>query len=264
MSRLSGAMFPLRVWLLPLGLFGLAAPLWLHVWEPAMFLALNHWCGPVAAPIWTGLSMLGNGWALLALASPLLLLAPRLMWALLCAAPFAVLFARSGKGWIVSPRPAAEIDNSQMRIVGEVLHNVSMPSGHTTTAFAVATAIFFALTPQQRRAHGWIFLLALGTGLSRIAVGAHWPGDVAVGMGLGWWAGLLGNVLLARVPAHWSEPTHWALRAVAVLVAAAVYVLLTDQIDFDENAPAQLVLAALASLALLLFARRSARSLRAR
>jgi membrane-associated phospholipid phosphatase len=264
MSRLSFAMFPLRLWLLPLLLIALAAPLWLHVWEPAMFLALNHWCMPVAAQVWTGLSMLGNGWAILALASPLLLFAPRLMWAVLCAAPFAVLFARSGKLWIVSPRPAAEIDNTQIRIVGEVLHNVSMPSGHTTTAFAVATGLFFALTPQQRSRHFWIVLLALGTGVSRIAVGAHWPGDVSVGIGLGLWAGLLGNVLLAQVPARWCDPAHWSMRAVALLMACAVYVLLTDQIDFDENEPAQWVLAALASLALLVFARRSARSLKAR
>lgn len=257
------SMFSLRLWLLPLLLLGLTAPLWLHVWEPAMFVAINQWCLPVAAPVWTGLSMLGNGWSVLAIASPLLLLAPRLMWALLCAAPFAVVFARGGKWWIVSPRPAAEIDPAQMRIVGEVLHNVSMPSGHTTTAFAVASAVFFALPAEQRRRHFWLLLLALGTGLSRIAVGAHWPGDVAVGMALGLWAGLLGNVVLTQLPARCWEVRHWSLRGVALLVAAAVYVLVTDQIDFDENLPAQSVLAVLASLVLLLFASRSARSLKA-
>ena len=264
MSRRWLALFSLRLWLLPLLLIGVTAPLWLHVWEPTMFLTLNRWCQPVAAPVWTGLSMLGNGWSLLALASPLLLLAPRLMWAWLCAAPFAALFARAGKLWIVSPRPAAEIDNAQMRIVGEALSNVSMPSGHTTTAFAVATALFFALTPPQRRRHFWLLLLALGTGLSRIAVGAHWPGDVAVGLALGCWSGMLGNVVLQQVPTRWFETTHASLRVVALLVAGAVYVLLTDELDFAENGPAQAVLALLASVVLVMFAMRSARSLRAR
>lgn len=264
MMRLSFALFPLRLWLLPVLWIGVTAPLWLHVWEPAMFVWLNQWCVPVAAPVWTGLSLLGNGWALLAIGSPLLLLAPRLMWAFLCAAPFAALLARAGKAWIVSPRPAAEIDNAQMRIVGEVLSNVSMPSGHTTTAFAVATGVFLALAKEQRRRHVWILALALGTGLSRIAVGAHWPGDVAVGMALGLWAGMLGNVVLAQIPARWCDPAHGALRVVALLVAGSVYVLLTDVLDFAENGPAQLVLAVLASLVLLLFAKRSARSLSAR
>lgn len=264
MQPLSFAIFPLRVWLLPLLLFTLSAPLWLHVWEPGMFVAINQLCLPVAAPVWTGLSLLGNAWGLLGLTAPLLLHAPRLMWAWICAAPFAILFARVGKGFLVSPRPAAEVDNAQMRIVGEVLHNVSMPSGHTTTAFAVASAIFFALSPAQRKRHGWLLLLlAAGTGLSRIAVGAHWPGDVAVGICLGLWAGLLGNVLLGLLPARCLAPTHWSMRLIALLVAAAVYVLLTDALDFAENQPLQYLVATVGLVSLLAFAMRNARALRA-
>jgi membrane-associated phospholipid phosphatase len=184
------------------------------------------------------------------------------MWAWICAAPFAILFARLGKGFLVSPRPAAEIDNGQMRIVGEVLHNVSMPSGHTTTAFAVASAIYFALTPQQRKWHWWLLLLALGTGLSRIAVGAHWPGDVAVGISLGLLAGLLGNVLLATMPVRCFSPAHWALRLVALLVLGAAYVLLTDELDFAENMPLQFVLAEVALVSVVAFAMRSASALK--
>ena len=257
------AIFSLRLWLLPPLIFVLSAPLWLHVWEPGMFVFLNQLCLPVAAPAWTGFSLLGNGWGILGITAPLLLRAPRLMWAWICAAPFAILFARLGKGFLVSPRPAAEIDNSQMRIVGEVLHNVSMPSGHTTTAFAVASAIYFALTPQQRIRHWWILLLAAGTGLSRIAVGAHWPGDVAVGISLGLLAGLLGNVLLATVPVRCFAPTHWALRLIALLVLGGVYFLVTDELDFAENRPIQLLLAGVGLVSVLAFARCSASALKA-
>jgi membrane-associated phospholipid phosphatase len=257
------ALFPKGLWLLPLLILGTSAPLWLHLWEPGMFVYLNQLCLPVAAPVWTGLSLLGNGWGVLGVTAPLLLRAPRLMWAWICAAPFAIGFARLGKGLLVSPRPAAEIDNTQMRIVGEVLHNVSMPSGHTTTAFAVAGAIFFALTPQQRKRHWWILLLAAGTGLSRIAVGAHWPGDVAVGIGLGLLSGLLGNVLLATMPARCFEARHWSLRLVALLVLGAVYFLLTEELDFAENLPLQRLVAGVALLSVLAFARRSASALKA-
>jgi membrane-associated phospholipid phosphatase len=245
------------VWWLPLALFMVGAPLWLQVWEPALFIAINQWCAPVAAPVWTGLSLLGNGWGILGVTAPLLVLAPRLMWGWLCAAPFAILFARTGKFFIESPRPAAVVDNNQMRVVGELLHNVSMPSGHTLTAFAVAAGIFFALTPVQRRRHAWLWLLAAGTGLSRIAVGAHWPGDVAVGASLGLLSGLLGHQLWTRLaPRHWA-PRAWSLRLVAALVALAIFHMLTEALDFAENQPAQWVLAAVAVLSLLAFIRQN-------
>ncbi len=234
---------PLRWWLLPFAILGASAPLWLHSFEPGMFIAINTWCAPLPAPFWTGLSMLGNAWGVLAVTAPLMVLAPRLLWAWLCAAPFAIVFARMGKGLIESPRPAALVDNAQMRVVGELLHNVSMPSGHTLTAFAVATSIYWALPDEGRSRHWWLFVLATGTGLSRIAVGAHWPGDVAVGMGLGLLAGLLGSRLLVRMsPSHW-QPTVWSLRLLAGLQLATVYVLLTEAQDFDENQPLQYILA---------------------
>lgn len=255
--------FPVWLWLLPFAGVVCAAPLWLHVWEPAMLVALNNAFMPVAPQVWTGLSLLGNGWGVLGVTAPLLVLSPRLMWAWICAAPFAAVFARIGKEWIVSPRPAAVVDNTQIRIVGEVMHTVSMPSGHTTTAFAVACAIFLALTAEQRKRHLWILLLAFGAGLSRIAVGAHWPGDVAVGMCLGLLAGMLGNVLLGALKPTLFAATGWGLRVVALVTAAAVYMLLTEPMDFAENLPLQRVVAAVAAASLLAFAIRSARSLKA-
>jgi membrane-associated phospholipid phosphatase len=245
------APIPARLWLLPALLFVLSAPLWLHTFEPAMFVAVNTWCAPVAASVWTGLSLLGNAWGVLGVTAPLLVLAPRLMWAWLCAAPFAIAFARIGKGFLESPRPAAEVDNAQMRIVGETLHNVSMPSGHTLTAFAVASAIYFALPEKGRIRHLWLFVLATGAGLSRIAVGAHWPGDVAVGLSLGLLAGMLGTRLLARMDARHLQPGAWSLRLVALLLGVTAYVLATEAQDFDENLPLQyaLVLVVLATLA---------------
>lgn len=251
------------VWLVPLLTFGVSAPLWLHWWEPAMFVTVNQLCAPVAAQVWTGLSLLGNGWGLLGVTAPLLVLAPRLMWAWLCAAPFAIVFARTGKFFLESPRPAAAVDNAQMRIVGEVLHNVSMPSGHTLTAFAVASGIYFAIPRAQRWRYGWLWLVALGTGLSRIAVGAHWPGDVAVGASLGVLSGLLGQLLLARTTQAQYHITHWSLRLVAALVALAVYNLLTEEMDFAENLPLQFVVAGVALVSLLAFAMRNAKVLRA-
>lgn len=244
-------------WSVPPLLFVLTAPLWLHWWEPQQFLAINTFCAPVPAVVWTGLSLLGNGWGILGVTAPLIVWSPRLLWGWLCAAPFAVLFARSGKFFIESPRPAAVVDNTQMRVVGEYLHNVSMPSGHTLTAFAVATGIFLAITAGRRWRFSWLLALALGTGISRIAVGAHWPGDVAVGASLGLLSGMLGYQLWLRVPSGWSSPTHWPLRTVAILQMVAVYHLVSEELDFAENLPMQYVLAVVVVASLSMFARQN-------
>ncbi len=244
---------PLWVWVLPWVLFGITAPLWLHRFEPGQFLALNAFFAPIPAMFWADLSLLGNAWGVLGVTAPLLVLAPRLMWAWLCAAPFAIGFARLGKWLIVSPRPAAVVDNSQMRVVGELLHNVSMPSGHTTAAFAVASAIYFALPAQRRLRHLWLFGVALGVGLSRIAVGAHWPGDVAVGACLGLLSGMLGQGLLARMGPQHCQPGAWSLRLVAVLLLAAAYNLALEGLDFNEALALQRVLVVVIALSLVAF-----------
>ena len=246
-----------RTWWWPLVIFVLGTPLWLQLWEPTLFITINQWCAPVAAEFWTGLSLLGNGWGILAVTAPLLVLAPRFMVAWLCAAPFAVLFARTGKFFIESPRPAAVVDNAQMRVVGELLHNVSMPSGHTLTAFAVASAIYFALTVAQRRRHWWLWVLAAGAGLSRIAVGAHWPGDVAVGASLGVLSGLLGHQVWIRLPEKHLGHSAWSVRLAALLVALALYHLLAEDLDFAENHLTQRVLAVITAASLALYAWRS-------
>ena len=112
-----GLRHTLRLCLLPLLAAVLCAPLWLHWGEPGLFLAINQACMVLPAPVWTALSLLGNAWGVLAVTSPLLLLAPRLQWAWLCAVPFGVLFARLGKGLLDSLRPAAVVDKQLFRIV---------------------------------------------------------------------------------------------------------------------------------------------------
>jgi membrane-associated phospholipid phosphatase len=177
--------------------------------------------------------------------------------------PFGVLFARLGKGLLESLRPAAVVDNQLFRIVSEKLELASMPSGHTLTAFAVASSLYFALDAAQRRRFVWLWLLAAAVGLSRIAVGAHWPGDVAVGACLGVLAGGLGHGLWRNLGASYGDPRGWRLRAVALLLAATVYRLLDAPLDFEENLLLQRLLAALVAVVLLVFAMRSAKALKA-
>ncbi|MEP7241158.1 MAG: phosphatase PAP2 family protein [Devosia sp.] len=57
----------------------------------------------------------------------------------------------------------------------------SMPSGHTTTAFALAFTLGFF----SRRFWLPLLVLAIGVGISRVVVGAHYPTDTLVGAGIG-------------------------------------------------------------------------------
>ena len=59
--------------------------------------------------------------------------------------------------------------------------NQGFPSGHTTTAFATATVIL-----GRYRNWGYLFLgIAIGTGISMVHLGLHFPSDVIAGGFLG-------------------------------------------------------------------------------
>lgn len=64
----------------------------------------------------------------------------------------------------------------------------SFPSGHTTAAFASASAWWWVLPKRWQRMTGVV--LAVGMGFSRMYVGVHYPTDVlagaAVGVACGW------------------------------------------------------------------------------
>jgi undecaprenyl-diphosphatase len=92
----------------------------------------------------------------------------------------------------------------------------SFPSDHATAAFAIATAIWL-----RRRLVGAVALvLAAALAVGRVAVGVHYPGDVAVGAALGtvvavalWWPPL------RRVTDAVADRLYAALRAVVPLRA---------------------------------------------
>lgn len=58
----------------------------------------------------------------------------------------------------------------------------SFPSGHTVTAFATAYALGLFL-PKWRAA---LYLTAIAVGVSRVALGAHYPSDVVAGAVIGY------------------------------------------------------------------------------
>lgn len=92
------------------------------------------------------------------------------------------------KKQIARPRPLAYFHDKildhqvTVHVVGPHLMANSFPSGHTFSAFSAA-ALFGGLYP---RFSVLLYLLAFLTGLSRIYVGAHFPGDILFGALIGY------------------------------------------------------------------------------
>jgi membrane-associated phospholipid phosphatase len=75
----------------------------------------------------------------------------------------------------------------------------SFPSGHTTTAFALATSLALIYT----HARGYFFLLAMLVGLQRVITQAHYPSDVLVGAMIGMLGAACVATVLVRYNSKW-------------------------------------------------------------
>lgn len=99
-----------------------------------------------------------------------------------------LLLTDAVSGWLVADgiklliyrdRPS----NLSWAIVQEDIHLQSFPSGHTTTAFALATMLMFLTWNTRYRYFGQMsYLVAALIGFSRIYRGVHWPTDVLAGI----------------------------------------------------------------------------------
>jgi len=130
-----------------------------------------------------------------------------------------VVVLHSLKKLLGLPRPLAVLPEETVNLIGPGLRSRAFPSGHTAT-FALFAGIL-SLTARQKLV--WIPALggAILVGLSRMAVGVHWPSDVLAGLALGWtsaWIGL-----------RWGARTGWGativgrrVLAIVLLIAATV------------------------------------------
>jgi undecaprenyl-diphosphatase len=84
-------------------------------------------------------------------------------------------------------------------------HDLSFPSGHTTTAFALA----YVLTRYYPRGRPIFLLMAVCAGVGRVVVQAHYPSDVVAGGVVGWgFAMIVSRYLLVEG----AEPRTWFAR----------------------------------------------------
>ncbi len=185
-----------RVWAVPLlCLLGFVTVLTTGSNE-ALFRLLNR-LGPLSGdPLWASLTILGDTLVAIALAGLLARHRPDILWGLLLAAVFATLWVHGIKSLAGALRPLAVLGPEQVHIIGHALRSGSFPSGHTATAFTLAGVFMLRGTPHWLA--GGLLLMAVLAGISRSAVGVHWPLDLFAGAFGGWLAALIGCWLADR------------------------------------------------------------------
>lgn len=166
-----------------------------------VFLWLNSFSRWTDDALWSNLTLCGDTLVVLSLMLPFVRQRRQWLGAALLAAVFATLWTHVPKNMWPMPRPAAILPPDLIHVIGPVLKNGSFPSGHTTAIFTLAGLL--VMGPLEK---GWqrglVILFAVLVGISRSAVGAHWPQDLLAGAFGGW----LSAVLALRWSAGWKWP----------------------------------------------------------
>jgi membrane-associated phospholipid phosphatase len=198
------------------------------------------------------LTELGNGSIVGILALGLTLKYPAIAKRFLFITIMAGILIAGFKQFFADPRPAGVLAQTDFHIIGDVLKQYSFPSGHTTTAFAMAGFIMLTFSSLSLRIA--VLMLSVLAGISRISVGAHWPEDVLAGAALGLLIAYAGCLLSLK---PFSMIGNYF--AAAFLALAAWVGILTAPADFPEIstiADVRMLCAGLAVAALVYYAAR--------
>jgi len=189
--------------------------------DTRVFRALHQvMSGSLVLAVMAILTVIGSGWSLLALAP--LLASPKTrrfaaaLLAVLATTSFVVVAI---KLVVRRMRPFASLPGIEARVFPAPT-DFSFPSGHAAGSFACATfaaCLLLRDRARDRRRQGdvpssavqslrsWrvlvaflLYMLAAGIALSRVALGVHFPGDIAVGAVLGTALGGAGAWLYLR------------------------------------------------------------------
>ena len=197
----------------PLLLFALAALLAISGTNQPLFLVINGWLEVIHGSFWAHVTMFGDTAIITALILPFAVRRPKLLFAFLFALFVGGLINNLLKSGFSMPRPPAVLDENLFSVYGPAHKGRSFPSGHSYSAW-IAAGLFWGFY----RTKAVLILVATVASLvclSRVVLGVHWPVDVLVGAGLGWYMGYL-SVWVARRYAPQDKP--WAYRAGMVLL----------------------------------------------
>jgi membrane-associated phospholipid phosphatase len=240
-------------WFIPLAPLALAGVIYFGELQNSSFLIINRFTQLLPDTLWAWLTFLGNGWGIFALSFPLLLLAPRIFSAGIMGGGISAIASTIFKNIFDLPRPAGLLDEGSFYRIGDPLLYKAFPSGHTLTAFAIASALYFSCAKNKRARFLFLFFIASLVGLSRNAVGAHWLTDVLAGAGVGMWCGMLGALLANYIPESQFKPQSTWARFIAIGGLVSIYAHYTQVMDLELNLPLQYASIAIIAITLIFF-----------
>lgn len=188
--------------------------------DPRTFLLILVWVAAVAAQVRTsvfdaallgwfhagsnlalveaaqGLTLLG-GWTVLI---PATFIAAALLWRRGERRSMLYLLAFTLWGRVMVDAVKLTIDRARPNDLPQLAETISasFPSGHAANATIVYGAIALLLAPGQRWALSLAIFLSAAIGITRLALGVHWPSDVVGGWALGLLWTLALHLLLER------------------------------------------------------------------
>ncbi|HID49391.1 MAG TPA: phosphatase PAP2 family protein [Chromatiales bacterium] len=233
-------------WAIPLTGLALLLAIGLTGSNQRLFLYLNDLLYLEPAGVWLNITLFGDAGMILVLMLPFVGRRPDLIWSAVLAALLTTLLVNGGKEFFLADRPPSVLAAGSFHQMGNLFGATSFPSGHTAAAFTLAGVL--AQLPFSNRVRVGVLLYAFLIGLSRIAIGAHWPMDVAAGMAVGWFGALLGVRLARRIPGE----GVWVQRVAALLLVTTVYYLVVVHQSGDKEARMLEIIVPLACLGLAL------------
>lgn len=153
-----------------------------------LFLLINRYYNNAFDLFFLGYTWVGDGVTMILVAIGFLFVKYRYALLTILAYAYTAIFGQIVKKLINAPRPVKYFEGiEEIRVIKgvDMHHWNSFPSGHSITAFALATTIAF-LIPQQQKKHTWILvLLAALAAFSRVYLSQHFVLDVVVGSIIG-------------------------------------------------------------------------------
>lgn len=202
------------------------------------------------------ITQLGDALILFPLLSLFIIYAPKILEIILTSGLFSLLASVTLKKLSVVPRPADIFENGEIVIIGKAIihHGNSTPSGHSITIFMVTCVLMFALMPKKYicKFLWFLFMISIGIGisLSRIAIGAHYPIDVAAGCLIGFVTAIIGIKISNKI--NWRNWITSRYDMIFIVLIIIIWMVLLIQKILLKNLPIYYI--SLLSLIITLFA----------
>lgn len=186
------------------------------------FIEINSFSSQIPPALLENITVFGDGTFLLPLVLLLANRHVRLHWAILFTSLLSAIVVNLLKDYFAISRPPAVLSSEAFNLIGRAYHARSFPSGHSATAFLLATVCFCYTKNMYFKVT--FMLLAILVGLSRILIGVHWPIDVLVGGALGIVLGLIGIIVTEKWKLGLRAPVHLLMLGLMIISCVVIFV----------------------------------------